>query len=105
MNRTTLIFVLVAIVFLGYRDVRARCRRAPRLRPWFIGGSIATLGVAGVLVPWVLSDLKPPWSESPAGILVYLGKGMLVGVPGLVALGALAGAIGSGWPRRSDLGV
>ena len=101
MDRFAVLFAVLAIVILAYRAVVVRCRRAPGRRPWFIVGSIATLCVAGLLVPWVLAKLNPPWSESPAGIFVYLGKALLVGVPGLVALGALAGAIAAGWSARS----
>jgi hypothetical protein len=93
---------LVAIVAVGYRLVAARCRRVPSQRPRFIVGSIVILSIAGLLVPWVLAKLNPPWSESPAGIFVYLGKALLVFVPGLLALGGLAGAIVQGGSSGSD---
>ena len=90
MDRLVVLAVVLAIVVIGYRAVARRCREAPERRPWFV-----TLGVAAALVPWVLADLNPPWSESPAGIFVYLGKALVVGVPGLAALGGLAGALRS----------
>ena len=93
MDRLVVLAVVLAIVVIGYRAVARRCREAPERRPWFVVASIVTLGVAAALVPWVLADLNPPWSESPAGIFVYLGKALVVGVPGLAALGGLAGAI------------
>lgn len=102
MDRLLVLSALVSIVIVGYRTVAARCRRVPSQRPWVIVGSIVILSLAGLLVPWVLAKLNPPWSESPAGIFVYLGKAFLVFVPGLLALGALAGAIVSGGSNRSD---
>ena len=93
MNQLTVLAILVAIAFVGYRAALVRCRRDPRRRLRFILGSIALLGLAGLLVPWLLGDLDPPWSESPAGILVYLGRAIIVVVPGLLALGALIGAL------------
>ena len=100
MDRLTVLAVLVAVVIVGYRAAFARCRRDPSRRRRFILGSIAMLCLAGLLVPWLLRDLDPPWSESPAGILVYLGRAIIVVVPGLLALGALIGALAS--PRGSD---
>ena len=73
----------------------------PSERPRFMIGAIVILCLAGLLVPWVLAKLDPPWSESPAGIFVYLGKALVVGVPGLMALGALAGAIAAGRIREN----
>jgi hypothetical protein len=49
--------------------------------------------VAALLVPWLLADLDPPFSESPAGIFVYLGKAAIVGSLGLAGLGTLIGAL------------
>ena len=99
MDRLLVLGALVAIVVVGYRASAPQCRRVPSRRPWFIIGSIAILCLAGLLVPWVLAKLDPPWSESPSGIFVYLGKALVVGVPGLLALGALIGAV---FPGRSD---
>jgi hypothetical protein len=89
----------LAFIFLVYRAVGERCREDPSRRPWFIAGSVVALMAAGALVPWLLADLKPPWSESPSGILIYLGKGAVVGGLALVGLGALIGAL---WPGRSE---
>jgi hypothetical protein len=92
-NRLLPLFLAVAIVFGGYRVSATRCRRHPAQRPWIVLGAIGTLALAGLLVPWLLADLDPPLSESPAGIFVYLGKAIIVGVPGLGAFGALIGAV------------
>ena len=93
MNRLVPLFVAVAIVYGGYRAAATRCQRDPAQRRGIILGAIGTLALAGLLVPWLLADLDPPLSESPAGIFVYLGKAIIVGVPGLAALGALIGAV------------
>ena len=98
MDRITVLAALVALVIVGYRATLLRCRRDPSRRRRFILLSIAMLGLAGLLTPWLLADLDPPWSESPAGILVYLGRAVIVVVPGLLALGALLGAMASGRP-------
>ena len=99
MDRLLPLFVAIAVVITGYRMSSARCRLVPSRRRWIILGSIGALVVAALLVPWVLAKLDPPWSESPAGIFVYLGKALIVGILGLGALGALIGAIA---PGRSD---
>jgi bacteriorhodopsin len=94
-DRLLLPFAAVAIVIAGYRVVAAQCRRFPSRCRWFIIGSVAAIVVAGLLVPWFLAKLDPPFSESPAGVFVYLGKGAVVGLLGLGGLGALAGALRS----------
>lgn len=99
MDRLLLPIVAIVVVVVSYRAAAARCRRAPSHRAWYIMGSIAALAGAALLVPWLLAKLNPPWSESPAGIFVYLGKAAVVGGLGLVGLGTLAGAI---VPGRSD---
>ena len=93
MDRLLLPLAAIAVVVFSYRAAAARCRRAPSQRAGHIVGSIAALVVAALLVPWVPAKLNPPWSESPAGIFVYLGKAALVGGLGLVGLGTLAGAL------------
>jgi hypothetical protein len=92
----------IALVVAVYRRVVARCRENPDRRSWFIIGSLAALGLAALLVPWVLAKLNPPYSESPAGIFVYLGKAAVVGLLGLVGLGTLAGAIASARAEPAD---
>ena len=95
MNRFLLPFGALAIVIGGYQLAAAHCRRSPTRRPWFIIAAVAALVVAGLLVPWFLAKLEPPYSESPAGVFVYLGKGAVVGLLGLGGLGALIGALRS----------
>ena len=92
---------MAAIVVVAYRQTAKRCREVESRRPWFIAGSVAALVLAALLVPWLFADLDPPYSESPAGILVYLGRGAVVGLLGLGGLGALIGAIFPGRPGHS----
>jgi hypothetical protein len=92
-DRLLLPIAAMVVVVASYRAAAARCRRAPSRRAGYIVASLAALAVAASLVPWVLAKLDPPWSESPAGIFVYLGKAAVVGGRGLVALGTLAGAL------------
>jgi hypothetical protein len=89
----------LALVFVVYRDVARRCRINPGHRPWFIVGAVCALVLAGLLIPWLLAKLNPPWSESPSGLLVYLGKAAVVGFLALTGTGALIGAVR---PGRSD---
>jgi hypothetical protein len=63
---------------------------------------VGVLALAALLVPWLLAKLDPPYSESPAGIFVYLGKAAVVGSLALVGLGTLTGAIAAGRRGRSD---
>jgi len=102
MGRYLLPLAAIALVVAVYRRVVARCREQPDRRSWFIIGSLAALGLAALLVPWVLAKLNPPYSESPAGIFVYLGKAAVVGFLVLVGLGTLIGAIASARPEPSD---
>jgi hypothetical protein len=101
MGRLLLPLAAIAIVIVAYRTAAARCREAPRRRPWVITGSVGALGLAASLIPWLFADLEPPYSESPAGIFVYLGKALVVGFLGLGGLGALIGAIAPGHTRSS----
>jgi hypothetical protein len=82
----------LAIVVVAYRVAALLCGRKPTLRVKFIGGGAGTLCLAGLLVPWVLVKPGPPMSESPAGLLLILGKLLVVGFLGLVAVGTLLGA-------------
>lgn len=99
MDRLLLPAAAIVVVVVTYRAAAAHCRRAPSHRAGYIVASVAALIVAALLVPWVLAKLNPPWSESPAGVFVYLGKAAVAGTLGLVGLGTLAGAI---VPGRSD---
>jgi hypothetical protein len=55
--------------------------------------SIGALVLTALLVPWVFAKLKPPFSESPAGLFVILGRVLVAGAVGLVGLGTLLGAL------------
>ncbi len=98
-DRLLLPAAAIVVVVLSDRAAAARVRNAPQRRAGDIAGAIAALVVAALLVPWVLAKLNPPWSESPAGIFVYLGKAAIVGGLGLVGLGTLAGALVPGRPE------
>lgn len=101
MERLLPLLAAIAFVVVVYRKVAARCRDDPSRRIRFIVGALAALGLGAALIPWVLADLKPPWSESPAGIFVYLGKAAVAGSLLLAGLGALIGALA---PGRADAG-
>jgi len=93
--------IMSAIVVVAYRHAATRCREVESRRPWFIAGAVAAIILAGLLVPWLLAKLDPPYSESPAGVFVYLGKAVVVGLLGLGGLGILIGAIFPGRPGHS----
>jgi len=92
MFRLLLLLLAIALFAVIYRFVAMGCGRKPALRLWFLAGGVIALCLAALLVPWVLAKLEPPWSESPAGLFVILGKLLVVGFLGLFALGALLGA-------------
>jgi hypothetical protein len=77
-----------------YRSVRAACRKAPARRPWLVAAALVALGLVGGLAPSI-GRLKPPWSESPSGLLLIgvriLGLGAMA-VAALATLLAVAGA-------------
>jgi len=95
----------IAIVVVAYRTAAARCREAPGRRPWLAVASVAAIGAAALLVPWLLSKLDPPFSESPAGIFVYLWRLAVVGLLALGGLGTLLGVIAAGRGGQSDPAV
>ncbi len=67
-------------------------RDAGSRRYIWIGAAIA-LVTAAVMVPWLYAPLSPPWSESPAGLLLVLGKAMVILLLSLGAVGALLGTL------------
>jgi hypothetical protein len=93
MDRYLVFFAAIGVVAFVARASSAYCRSAPGRRRRLIVAALVLLGAGAALVPWVLADLDPPLSESPAGIFVYLGKAALAGSFGLVGLGALIGAL------------
>jgi len=88
-----LLIAAVAIVFMVARAVAIRCRNRPKRRRWYITAAIAALILTALLTPWVFAKLTPPFSESPAGVFVILGKVLIAGSVGLVGLGSLIGAL------------
>ena len=95
----------LAVVIVAYRTAAARCREVPGRRPWLAVASVAAMGIAALLVPWLFSKLDPPYSESPAGIFVYLWRLAVVGLLALGGLGTLLGAVVAGRGGDSDPGV
>ena len=102
MLRFVLLVTAIASVAVAYRLVALQCGRKPALRRRFIAGGLCTFCVAALLVPWVLAKLKPPLSESPAGVFVILGKLVVVGSLGLGAIGTIIGAALAERNRDSD---
>ena len=92
-DRYLVLFAAIGVVVFVARAAARYCWSAPGRRRRLIVAAIVLLGACAALVPWVFADLDPPWSESPAGIFVYLGKAALAGSLGLVGLGALIGAL------------
>ena len=92
MLRFLLLVPAIAIVFVAYRIVALRCGYNPAVRFRFIAAGVGALCLAALLVPWVLVKLKPPLSESPAGLFVILGKLLVVAFLVLIAFGTLLGA-------------
>ena len=82
----------VALLVVVYRTVARCCGRKPGWRRWFLLAGAVTLCLAGRLVPWVFAKLEPPFSESPVGLFIILGKILVVGSLLLVAVGTLLGA-------------
>lgn len=95
----------IAVVIVAYRTAEARCREVPGRRPWLAVASVAAIGIAALLVPWLLSKLDPPYSESPAGIFVYLYRLAVVGLLALGGLGTLLGVVMAGRGGDSDPAV
>ena len=96
MTEGSFVFILIAAAAIGFavaRGVAIRCRSVPERRRWYLVAAIATLILAALLVPWVFAKLKPPFSESPSGVFVILGKVLIAGSFGLVGLGAFIGAL------------
>jgi hypothetical protein len=81
-----------------YRIVRPACVGRPWLRPLLILGSVAVLVLVGLAAPR-LGNLDPPFSESPAGLFVILGR---VIVWAAFAVAALATILAAGLPRSES---
>jgi hypothetical protein len=102
MDPVKVVLGAAAIIFVVkvYRFAAAHIRRMPARRGWVLVGSVAALAVVPFLVPWV-SALRPPLSESPAGLLVVLPKAAAVSLLALAATGTLLGALFP-WLGRAD---
>ena len=75
-----------------FRVVRPACRSKPWLRPLLIVASLAALVLVGAAAPRI-GDLDPPFSESPAGIFVILGRVAVFGAVAVAALAAILAAV------------
>ena len=75
------------------------CR--PEKGSWLLTVSIVAPGVVAWITPKIF-ELHPPWSESPAGIFLILGRGIVLTVVASAALGGLAGTVLSYRDRGRD---
>jgi protein-S-isoprenylcysteine O-methyltransferase Ste14 len=80
--------VLGLIAIPAGRTVLRWSRAAPHWRPGIVVASVVVLGLVGVQVPGI-GDLNPPWSESPSGLLVIMGRVLVLGLLAAVALAAV----------------
>ena len=81
-----------AVAGLVFRVARRACRDRPALRPLLVLAALAALGAVAWSVPR-LGALEPPFSESPAGILVGVGRVLMAGLALVVALATLAAIV------------
>ena len=87
-----LVTAAAAVAGLVFRAARRACRERPALRPLMILAALAALGAVAWSVPR-LGALEPPFSESPAGILVVLGRVLMAGLALVVALATIAAVV------------
>jgi hypothetical protein len=86
----SLVPVLTAVFV--FRRVRRWCEREDRRRPSLIAVSIAILCLVAALVPGVF-ELRPPYSESPSGLIVILARGEALGILGMAAVATMVAAV------------
>jgi hypothetical protein len=101
-----IILTVAALLVIGvtvpvFKAARAAARKSTTMRVVLLVVSAGVQAGAITLVPWI-GRLRPPWSESPAGLFVILFRLALVGGGGLVAAATLLGAIFSGRGGAND---
>jgi len=95
---TALGFLALAVGLFGFvgvsagKVVRGWCSERPGYRPVVVILAAITLVAVGLRIPGI-GDLEPPWSESPSGIFLIIGRFFVYGSLAATALGALVGAV------------
>ena len=91
MDKLVVAALVLAIFLAAFRAVRAHMRIHPGRRHWMVAAAIATLtGLVAIYTRiWAL---KPPFSESPSGLFVILGRLAAVVPMALAALATLVAA-------------
>ena len=92
--------LLLVVLFIGVivgvpvaQRVGRVCRRAPGARSWFIGVAIALLIAVGVAVPHLDDVIPNSMRESPAGLLPFIGAGIVLCMVAVAAVAAIVGAV------------
>lgn len=102
MSRITVLALAALYAFwitrLAYLPSARLCRATPTWRAPCVVLGVAGMAVSGWLVPWI-AELRPPFSESPSGIFVILGKLLLVSTLAFASLGATLGGAFPGYGR------
>jgi hypothetical protein len=91
----------VVIAVPIYHTVREWSRVAPHRRPWLLAAAIGALILVAVIVPHI-GKLRPPFSESPAGIFVILARAIPLGLIALAAVATLVAVATPPAPDRAD---
>jgi hypothetical protein len=86
-----LALVVLAVGIPIFRAARRRARRSGATRGLMVAGALGVLGGATVLWPWVF-HLEPPWSESPSGLILIIGRGVPLGLISIAAVAIFLGA-------------
>jgi hypothetical protein len=97
------ILALVALVALAvgtpiFRIARVWARRSATARVVMIAGSLGVVAYGVSLWSWI-GRLEPPFSESPSGLFVVVGRATVVGLGVVAAVATLLGAAFAGSPR------
>jgi hypothetical protein len=100
--------VVLAVGIPVFRVARRRARRSGGIRALMIVGGLVVLGGATALWPWVF-HLEPPWSESPSGLILIVGRGVPLGLVSIAAaatfVGAVFASVGGGQHRGGHDGL
>jgi peptidoglycan/LPS O-acetylase OafA/YrhL len=103
-----LLVVLVIAIIIGVpveRRVRRICRDAPGARSWFAGAATVLLIAVGIAVPHLDDVIPDRMRESPAGLLPFVGAGLVLCIVAGAAVGAIVGAVRSGQVDAGDLDI
>ena len=97
-------FLLVVVLALSvalYVKMRAVLRLHPSWKLPLVLAAIATLGGMVAIYPRV-GELKPPFSESPSGLFVIVGRLIVLGPIALAALATLVAAATTRTDRSAE---